>query len=68
MENTFKTHTDFFKSTGALTMKEEEATFPTNRTFMGNDISAERRRGVREEIDYCNAIAELYTTINFAIG
>jgi len=56
-----------FKSTGVLTMKEEQAAFPTNKTYLGNEISAERRREVRQEIDYCNAIAELDASINFAI-
>ena len=48
-------------------MKEEQAAFPTNKTYLGNEISAERRREVRQEIDYCNAIAELDASINFAI-
>ena len=56
-----------FKSTGVLTMTEEEVALPTNKTYLGNDIFAERRREVRQEIDYCNAIAELDASINFAI-
>ena len=45
---------------------EQEAILPINKTYMGYDISAERRREKRQEIDYCNAIAELKTSINFA--
>ena len=48
-------------------MTEEEVALPTNKTYLGNDIFAERRREVRQEIDYCNAIAELDASINFAI-
>ena len=48
-------------------MMRERSVFPNYQTNNINNISPERKREVRQEIDYADEIAELKTTINFAI-
>lgn len=48
-------------------MMRERSVFPNNETYDGNDLTPDRKREVRKEIDYANAIDELETTIQYAI-
>ena len=48
-------------------MKRERSVFPNYQVINSNKITPERMREVRQEIDYADEIAELKTSINFAI-
>ena len=48
-------------------MMRERSVFPNYETYDGNDLTPDRKREVRKEIDYANAIDELETTIQYAI-
>jgi len=48
-------------------MMRERSVFPDIETYNGNDITDERKREVRREIDYTNAIEELEASIAYAI-
>ena len=45
----------------------ERSVFPNYQVINSNKITPERMREVRQEIDYADEIAELKTSINFAI-
>ena len=46
-------------------MMRKRRVFPNYETYDGNDLTPDRRREVRKEIDYAND--ELQTTIQYAI-
>ena len=48
-------------------MMRERSVFPNYQKNNINNITSERKREVRQEIDYADEIEELKTTINFAI-
>ena len=48
-------------------MMRERSVFPNYQKNSMNNITPERMSEVRQEIDYADEIAELKTTINFAI-
>ena len=48
-------------------MMRERSVFPNYQKNNINNITPERKREVRQEIDYADEIEELKTTINFAI-
>ena len=48
-------------------MMRERSVFPNYQKNNINNITPERKSEVRQEIDYADEIAELKTTINFAI-
>jgi hypothetical protein len=48
-------------------MMRERSVFPNYQKNNINNITPERKREVRQEIDYADEIAELKLTINFAI-
>ena len=48
-------------------MMREWSVFPDYETNDGNDLTPDRKREVRKEIDYANAIDELETTIQSTI-
>ena len=57
-ENAFKTIGIQFYNTGVLN-DEERSVFPNYETYDENDLTPNRKREVRKEIDYANAIDEL---------
>ena len=48
-------------------MMRERSVFPNYQVINSNKITPERMREVRQEIDYADEIAEIKTSINFAI-